>query len=69
MTVRTDNDFLLASDGRSISPLMPIVITTQEQALRTAAWLVAMSPVLEHEPDPDGNYPTFDDVYAAVCDT
>ncbi len=53
--MRTDNDFMLAGNSESISPLLVLNITTQEQAYRTAAWIEAMAVVLPHEEE-EGTY-------------
>lgn len=62
--IRTDNDFFFGSDGRSIAPMMPVVITTREQAYRTAAWIKLMAVVL-----PPGDGDTFEAIEEAIRNT
>jgi len=55
-TVNTTNDFLFGGNGSSLQPMLLPVITTQQQAFRTAAWLLAMACVLPEE-DPATPFP------------
>lgn len=63
--IDTSNDFLLGSNGDAIAPMLPVVITSREQAYRTAAWLELMAPVLPAK-DPGV---TYEQVRAAVANT
>lgn len=61
----TQNDFILAASNRAVAPLLPVRITTRQQAYRTAAWLEAMGEML---PD-DGTGDTYDTVREAIRNT
>ncbi|CRK59053.1 hypothetical protein [Alloactinosynnema sp. L-07] len=63
--IRTDNDFLLGSSGASIAPMLPVRITTKQQAYRTAAWLTFMALILPDEPVPS----TYDEIHNAIGNT
>ncbi len=63
--MRTDNDFLFGSNGKTLGPMVPIVITTQEQAYRTAAWIEAMAIILPHEEEKA----TYEEIREAVRNT
>lgn len=65
--IRTDNDFLIGSNGRTMAPMMPLVITSREQAYRTAAWIKTMAVMLPHEEGDDG--PSFEEVEQAIRNT
>jgi hypothetical protein len=62
---RTDNDFWIGSNGRTLAPTLPIVIGTKQQAYRTAAWLKAMAVVLPDEDEAS----TYDEVEEAIQNT
>jgi len=62
MAVKTNNDFLLGSNGNVLQHTIPVRCETQEQAFRTAAWLVELAIVLPHEDEEA----TFEEVRAAV---
>jgi hypothetical protein len=49
MEHETKNDFLFASDGQTIAPILPVVIKTRQQAYRTAAWIKLMGYGLPDE--------------------
>lgn len=55
MDVRTDNDFLLGSNGDVMGPTLPFAVRTRQQAYRTAAWLKLLGEVLPDE-DPPSEY-------------
>lgn len=63
MKIKTDNDFLMATNGSTLAALLPVNITNREQAYRTAAWILIMGDVLPLENDENVGL-TFDD----VCD-
>lgn len=63
--VTTANDFFLAGNEARIAPLVPMVITTRQQAYRTAAWLEVMAMVLPPEP---GDH-SYDAVRTAIANT
>jgi len=48
-TVNTTNDFLFGINSAGLIPTLPVQIRTQQQAFRTAAWIVAMGCVLPQE--------------------
>ncbi len=53
--MNTQNDFMLGSDGQTLSTIYPVVIRTQEQAYRTAAWIETLAIILPHEAE-EGTY-------------
>lgn len=64
----TNNDFLIGSDGQGVGPpLLPMRITTREQAFRTAAWIEIMGETLPSEHDDDA--PTYEQVREAILNT
>lgn len=65
--IDTSNDFFIGTSGTEMAPMLPMRITTREQALRTAAWLEVMGIVLpsEHPDDP----PTYEQVREAILNT
>lgn len=66
-TIRTDNDFIIGTDGTSVGPAMlPMRITTREQAYRTAAWIELMGWSLPSEGD---GTTTYEQVRDAVMNT
>lgn len=62
---RTDNDFLLGGNGETISPFLPIAITSREQAYRTAAWIKALGAILPHEEQEN----TYEEIERAIFNT
>lgn len=66
MTIRTDNDFMIGTDGQKLAAMRPVNITTREQAYRTAAWIEVMAITLPTESD---DPPTFEDIREAIRDT
>lgn len=62
---RTDNDFFFGSDGQSLQPFTLVVVTTKQQAYRTAAWIKLMGEVLPDEAEPS----TFEEVEQAIMGT
>lgn len=68
MSIRTDNDFFLGTDGRQAAPMLPVVITSREQAYRTAAWIKLMGSTLPSE-NPYEPTVTFEDVEEAIMNT
>lgn len=62
--IDTQNDFLIGSNGSEIVPFMPIVITSREQAYRTAAWIKTMAVILPAE---EGH--TYDEIEEAIQNT
>jgi hypothetical protein len=63
--IRTDNDFMLSSNGANILPILPVAIRTRQQAYRTAAWIKLMAVMLDDE-DPATSY---EDVETAIANT
>jgi hypothetical protein len=63
--IETTNDFLIGGNVVAISPVLPVIITSQEQAMRTAAWILTMGELLPWEGEPV----TFDAVLAAIENT
>ncbi len=63
--MRTDNDFFFGSNGKTLTPMKPVVITTREQAYRTAAWIEAMGVILPHEDETA----TYEEIREAVRNT
>lgn len=63
MTIRTTNDFMIGTDGRQLAAILPVNITTREQAYRTAAWIETMAVTLPTETD---DPPTFEQVREAI---
>lgn len=61
----TRNDFLIGVNSAGMAPILPVMITTQQQAYRTAAWLVAMGCMLPKE-EPASS---FDEVLKAIQNT
>ncbi len=49
------NDFWFGSNGKTLTPMVPVVIETREQAYRTAAWIETMGVILPHE-DEEATY-------------
>jgi len=66
--IKTDNDFMFGSNGVSIQPVLTPVITTREQAFRTAAWIKLMGYALPSE-NPEGDTVLFQDVEEAIMET
>lgn len=62
---RTDNDFMISSNGRNLAPLLPVQITSKQQAFRTAAWLKTLAVILPDEDDAS----TYDEVESAIENT
>jgi len=60
-TIETGNDFWFGSNGESIAPMLPIVITSREQAYRTAAWIEIMGMTL-----PSSSEVTYEQVREAI---
>jgi hypothetical protein len=56
------NDFFFGSNGQTIVPLVPVTITSRQQAFRTAAWLKAMAFSI---PD-DGSNATYEEIEQAI---
>jgi hypothetical protein len=46
----TSNDFMIGSNGVAIGTLLPMVITSKQQAYRTAAYIKLMAATLPDEP-------------------
>lgn len=67
MDINTMNDFLLGSNGQEIGPMIPMIITSREQAYRTAAWIKLMGEMLPHEDEDE--HPTFEQVEEAIRNT
>ncbi len=65
MNVRTENDFMIAGSPTGIAPMLPMMITTRQQAYRTAAWIEAMSYTLPQEEEES----TMEEVRMAVRNT
>lgn len=63
--IETINDFLIVSRGKTLAPLMPILITSRQQAFRTAAWIALMGEMLPNEEVAS----TFDEVSTAIRNT
>lgn len=61
-TVETANDFLFGTNRSALYPMVPVRITTRQQAFRAAAWMVSMAEVLPEEDPPS----SFDEVLAAI---
>lgn len=68
MEIETKNDFLLGATGSHLSSMLPIHITTREQAFRTAAWIALMGYGLPSE-NPNGVRIEFEDVKRAIENT
>ena len=68
MNIRTDNDFLIGTNGATIVPMLPVNITSKEQAYRTAAWIAVMGFTLPLEDDAN-NAIEFEDVYEGIMNT
>lgn len=64
-SVNTLNDFMIGTNSAGMAPHLPMRITTQQQAFRTAAWIVAMGCLLPQE-DPA---PSFDEILTAIQNT
>ena len=65
--IRTSNDFMIGGNGSSVGPpLLPMQITTREQAYRTAAWIELMGEMLPSEGD--GSL-TYEQVREAIMNT
>lgn len=62
---RTDNDFLLGTNGTAMVPRLPLRISTRQQAYRTAAWIKLMGEVLPDEDPASG----WDEVHDAIANT
>lgn len=62
---RTDNDFMISSNGRNLAPLLPVQITTKQQAYRTSAWLKTLAVMLPDEDEAS----TYDEVEKAIQNT
>ncbi len=63
--MRTDNDFMFASDGERLAPMLVVDIRTREQAYRTAAWIETMGFILPHEDETA----TYEEIREAVRNT
>jgi hypothetical protein len=63
--INTINDFLISTNGDNLVPLLPVNITTKQQAYRTAAWIKTLAIMLPDE-DPATE---FDDVQQAIRNT
>jgi len=62
---KTSNDFMFGGNGSQVAPLLPLVITTREQAYRTAAWIKAISVILPHEEQEH----TYEEIEEAIFNT
>jgi hypothetical protein len=60
--VKTDNDFIIGMNATEMAPNLPVIIRTQQQAYRTAAWIKLMGEMLPNE-DPAS---TYDEVETAI---
>lgn len=67
MEIETKNDFLIGGNGEHLSAMLPVHITTREQAFRTAAWISALGMMLPSESDKEG--PSFEEVREAIFNT
>jgi hypothetical protein len=65
--INTINDFLIGATTREVVPVLPVRITSREQGLRTAAWILVMSEQLPQESEHDR--PSFMEVYSAIMST
>jgi len=65
MNIKTDNDFLIGTNGTTLASLLPVNITNREQAYRTAAWIILMGSVLPLEDDNNNNI-QFQDIYDSI---
>ena len=63
--INTLNDFLLNTNGQQMGPMLPMVITSREQAYRTAAWIKAMAIVLP----PGEDEHSFEEIEEAIRNT
>ena len=63
--INTANDFLFGWDGQTLQPVLPVIITSRDQALRTAAWLKTMAVIF-----PGGEVDqTFEEIELAIRNT
>lgn len=67
--ISTINDFMISSNGERLAPLLPVMISTREQAYRTAAWLKTLGEILPSEAGDDSDGPSFEDVEQAIRNT
>ncbi len=63
--VNTQNDFFIGTDGTKLAAILPVAITTREQAYRTAAWIETMGITLPHEEDEA----TYEEIREAIRNT
>ncbi|SDU42341.1 hypothetical protein [Jiangella alkaliphila] len=64
--IRTDNDFAIAYNaGHGLVPLLPVQVTTKQQAYRVAAYIKIMGDLLPDEPVAS----TYDEVERAISNT
>lgn len=62
--IDTQNDFFFGTNGDTMGPFLPVVITSKEQAYRTAAWIELMGSMLPAETDL-----TYEQVRQAIRET
>jgi len=68
MEIDTSNDFLIGSTGNNLSAMLPVHITSREQAFRTAAWIALLGYGLPSE-NPGESHVEFEDVKRAIEST
>jgi len=66
--IDTRNDFFLGTTGHELGAMLPVRITSREQAFRTAAWIALMGYSLPSE-NPNGPHVEFEDVKKAIEST
>jgi hypothetical protein len=64
--VSAQNDFLFGSNGKEVASMFPVVITTRQQAYRTAAWIKLMGSVLPND-GPDTS--EYDEIEQAIANS
>lgn len=67
--IRTDNDFLIGTNGTNLAAMLPVHISSREQAFRTAAYIAIMGESLPSEDGGGIDRVTFEDVREAVLNT
>lgn len=65
MEPSTKNDFFIGTDGTKLAAVLPVAITTREQAYRTAAWIELMGITLPREEQEN----TYEEVREAIRNT
>lgn len=67
--IETINDFGFGANGSAIRPLVPVLITTQQQAFRTAAWILCLAEVLSDGLPAEDPPSSFENVLHAIRNT